>query len=198
MVSHEVWVANASIKELVDHCTSVKSPDEPDHFKLVHMEIADRIKEDPTSCKEAAKQIYQVLLVDNSKRFYQLVSLLEACSKNSNRLFHRCLSTTAFADAFLSSLKRVRGKHKVMQKMESKEVRNRWEKAEFQLLGLIQIWADTFMMQEDEFPGFQKVYRQLRKEGIQFPQRDPNLRMLMSSICADSPMFDYVEQIAGR
>jgi hypothetical protein len=36
-----------------------------------------------------------------------------------------------------------------MQKIESKEVRLRWEKAEFQLLGLIQIWADTFMMQED-------------------------------------------------
>jgi hypothetical protein len=28
--------------------------------------------------------------------------------------------------------------------------------------------------------------------------RDPNLRMLMSNICADSPMFDYVEQISGR
>lgn len=31
-----------------------------------------------------------------------------------------------------------------------------------------------------------------------FPLRDPNLRMLMSNICSDSPMFDYVEQIAGR
>lgn len=28
--------------------------------------------------------------------------------------------------------------------------------------------------------------------------RDPNLRMLMSNICEDSPMYDYVEQIAGR
>lgn len=53
-------------------------------------------------------------------------------------------------------------------------------------------------MMEDDFPGFQKLYRQLRKEGVPFPQRDPNLRMLMSNICSDSPMFDYVEQIAGR
>lgn len=58
MVSHEIWVANASIKELVDFCTNVKSPDEPDHHKLVHMELVDRIKEDRASCKEAAKQIY--------------------------------------------------------------------------------------------------------------------------------------------
>lgn len=54
------------------------------------------------------------------------------------------------------------------------------------------------MMQEDEFPGFQKLYRQLRKEAVPFPKRDPNLRAMMSSICSDSPMFDYVEQIAGR
>lgn len=90
-----------------------------------------------------------MLLVDNSKRFYQLVNLIDSCSKNTNKLFHTCISTDAFADAFLNSLKRVRGKHKVMQKIESKEVRLRWEKAEFQLLCLIQIWADTFMMQED-------------------------------------------------
>ena len=28
--------------------------------------------------------------------------------------------------------------------------------------------------------------------------RDPNLRMLMGALGGDSPMFDYVEQIAGR
>ena len=28
--------------------------------------------------------------------------------------------------------------------------------------------------------------------------RDANERMLMSSLGVDSPMFDYVEQIAGR
>lgn len=28
--------------------------------------------------------------------------------------------------------------------------------------------------------------------------RDPNLRMFMSNICNDSPMFDYVEQLSGR
>ena len=66
------------------------------------------------------------------------------------------------------------------------------------MLSLIQLWADTFMMYEDKFPGFQIIYRQLRKEGVQFPARDPNERILMSSLGVDSPMFDYVEQINGR
>ena len=66
------------------------------------------------------------------------------------------------------------------------------------MLYLIQLWADTFMMKEDQFPGFQHTYRLLRKEGIKFPMRDPNVRMLMSSLGVDSPMFDFVEQISGR
>jgi hypothetical protein len=28
--------------------------------------------------------------------------------------------------------------------------------------------------------------------------RDPNMRMFMGTLGVDSPMFDYVEQIAGR
>lgn len=49
------------------------------------------------------------------------------------------------------------------------------------------------MMHEAKFPGFQLTYRQLRKEGVKFPDRDANERMLMSSLGVDSPMFDYVE-----
>ena len=73
MVSHEVWVENASIRDLIDYCTSVKSPDEPDFHKLIHMELVDRIKESGDACKDVAKQIYSVLKIDNSKRFFQLV-----------------------------------------------------------------------------------------------------------------------------
>ena len=53
-------------------------------------------------------------------------------------------------------------------------------------------------MREDGFPGFQLVYRQLRKEGVAFPVRDANERMLMGNLGVDSPMFDYVEELAGR
>ena len=106
------------------------------------------------SCKEAVKSIFNVLKIDNSKSLWQLVQLIEMCSKNTNVLFHKCLSTDAFVEAFLASLKRVRGKHKVVATLEKKDAKIRWSKAENQLLGLIQIWADTFMMREDDFPGF--------------------------------------------
>ena len=74
----------------------------------------------------------------------------------------------------------------------------RREQTETQLLAVVQMWADTFMMEEDDFPGFMTIYRQLRKESVSFPPRDSNLRMLMENVCADSPMFDFVEQEAGR
>eukprot|EP00352_Strombidinopsis_acuminata_P003466 CAMPEP_0176401954 /NCGR_PEP_ID=MMETSP0126-20121128/48855_1 /TAXON_ID=141414 ORGANISM="Strombidinopsis acuminatum, Strain SPMC142" /NCGR_SAMPLE_ID=MMETSP0126 /ASSEMBLY_ACC=CAM_ASM_000229 /LENGTH=60 /DNA_ID=CAMNT_0017779209 /DNA_START=416 /DNA_END=598 /DNA_ORIENTATION=+ len=53
-------------------------------------------------------------------------------------------------------------------------------------------------MEEDNYPGFQKVYRQLRKENIAFPMRDPNTRMLMSNLAHNSPMFEVIDQTYGR
>lgn len=87
---------------------------------------------------------------------------------------------------------------KVKLKVMKKPERWRREKTESQMLGLIQCWADTFMMEEDQYPGFQKIYRMLRKEGVVFPMRDPNIRMFMGNICQSSPMFDFVEEAVGR
>ena len=98
---------------------------------------------------------------------------------------------------FLKLLERKRGKG-LKHKFYTKDVKKRWDRIEEVLLYLIQLWADTFMMMEDEYPGFQVVYRQLRKENIKFPMRDPNVRMLMSNLVNDSPMFDHVEEMAGR
>ena len=33
---------------------------------------------------------------------------------------------------------------------------------------------------------------------VQFPNRDPNIRMLMESVCKDSPMYDHVEELYHR
>ena len=50
------------------------------------------------------------------------------------------------------------------------------------------------MMHEDDFPGFMKLYRELRGEGIVFPERNPNERMMMDGLKGiDSPMFEFVE-----
>ena len=55
------------------------------------------------------------------------------------------------------------------------------------------------MMEQDKYPDFHSNYRQLRSEGVKFPDRDPNERLMMEGISAvESPMFDFIEQKAGR
>eukprot|EP00354_Favella_ehrenbergii_P005555 CAMPEP_0170462834 /NCGR_PEP_ID=MMETSP0123-20130129/8180_1 /TAXON_ID=182087 /ORGANISM="Favella ehrenbergii, Strain Fehren 1" /LENGTH=57 /DNA_ID=CAMNT_0010728131 /DNA_START=372 /DNA_END=545 /DNA_ORIENTATION=- len=56
--------------------------------------------------------------------------------------------------------------NKVKLKLMKQQVRMRREMTEKQLLALVQMWADTFMMKEDDFPAFLVVYRQLRKESV--------------------------------
>jgi len=69
---------------------------------------------------------------------------------------------------------------------------------ETKALYLLQLWSDTFMMEQDRYPDFHQNYRTLRAEGVKFPERDPNERLLMEGISAvESPMFDFVEQKNG-
>ena len=36
-------------------------------------------------------------------------------------------------------------------------------------------------------------------EGVKFPERDPNERLMMENLKGiDSPMFDFIEQTAGK
>lgn len=64
---------------------------------------------------------------------------------------------------------------------------------EDKILSLIQLWADTFMMQEDKFPDFMKYYRELRKDGVKFPTRDPNERYMIKFEGEASPAFELAE-----
>jgi hypothetical protein len=138
-------------------------------------------------------------MVDNSVRVYAAAKLLESLSKNSSLLFHIMNSRKALTPPYLQAVHRsVPGKRSLKNKLEQKSVKSRWEKSDQLLLSLIQLWADTFMMQEDKFPGYMVVFRQLSKDGVKFPARDPNMRMFMEQFVKDSPMYDYVEQIAGR
>ena len=70
---------------------------------------------------------------------------------------------------------------------------------EHKALYLLQLWSDTFMMEQDWYPDFHTNYRQLRAEGVAFPERDPNERLMMEGVSAvESPMFDFVEQKNGK
>jgi hypothetical protein len=68
------------------------------------------------------------------------------------------MATKQYAAVLLKLLERRRGKG-LKHKFWSKEVKKRWDVIEDTLLYMIQLWADAFMMLEDEYPGFQIVYR---------------------------------------
>lgn len=96
-------------------------------------------------------------------------------------------------------LKRRRGKSGILVKKEKglDKVYKEW--AENKALYLIQLWADTFMMHQDRFSGVHKWYKQLRQEKVDFPEREANERLMMENLKGiDSPMFDFVEQVAGK
>lgn len=127
---------------------------------MLHLELSDRIKETPQSCAELAKEILRLSSSDNSIVLQQLVQVIEFCSKNGNVLFLKALSTRVFEQPFLKMLMIKRGKiNKVKLKLMKQQVRMRREQTENQLLALVQMWADTFMMKEDDFPSFLAVYR---------------------------------------
>ena len=195
------WVATATIKQLLAKCTDQKTPpDSLDFYQLIHLELVDRMKEKTESCAELAAELKKLLQsIDNSIRQQQIIQLLDTVSKNGTARFHKCLAGDLFTNPFLNHLKITRGKfNKVKLKVMKPQERLRRERSEKMMLALIQIWADTFMMEEDQYPGFQKIYRQLRKENVEFPMRDPNMRMFMGNICQSSPMFDFVEESVGR
>lgn len=64
-----------------------------------------------------------------------------------------------------------------------------------QALYMLQLWADTFMMYQDTYPGFQKYYRELKVEGVKFPERIKNEETIMGNLEGiSSPMYDFVIQ----
>jgi hypothetical protein len=93
----------------------------------------------------------------------------------------------------MALLKRRRKKLTIFDKMIGLYKEPVWRELEDKVLGLIQLWADTFMMQEDKFPAFMKAYRELRKEGLKFPARDPNERFMIKFEGEASPAFELAE-----
>ena len=133
-------------------------------------------------------------------RKWLALELLEVCSKNGTAGFHYTLANRGFMVGYMKVLKhrRMKAKKKPSVKIETKKQKAARHLAEQKALYLLQLWADTFMMEQEKYPGFHANYRQLRKEGVQFPARDPNERLMMEGIATvESPMFDFVEQSNG-
>ena len=122
------------------------------------MEINDKIKGNQRECRGACRLILGILNSSNSKRIVLCLQMIELCSKNGDLLFHKYIGTKSYAQVFLKLLDRKRGKG-IKHKFYTKEMKKRWTVIETILLYMIQLWADTFMMMEDEYPGFQIIYR---------------------------------------
>ena len=63
---------------------------------------------------------------------------------------------------------------------------------------MIQLWADAFMMYEDDYPFFMSTYRLLRKEAVEFPSRETSDRFTFLSMGLKSPIFDYLEEVSYK
>ena len=185
----------ASIEDLINQCALAG-----DHAQIdiIYLEIADRVKQLNDFAKEASTIIVQLLKQDNSVTVFGVVRLLEFLSKNTSPIFHQYLASKNHSEAFLLALRRVRGKKSLKNKLEKKDVQARWAKSDQILLSLVQLWADTFMMHQEKYPGYFSAYKTLCIEKVSFPMRDPNIRMLMESVCKESPMYDHVEEIYHR
>lgn len=68
-----------------------------------------------------------------------------------------------------------------------------WRMIEKRALLLFQLWADTFMMEEEKYPSYMVLYRQLRAEKMEFPARDPNSRFMIKYEGNASPAFELAE-----
>ena len=72
--------------------------------------------------------------------------------KNCNAHFHRYVCTKEFMELLMQFLKRKRGKLNPLEKVAKVMKNEGWREVEDKILWMVQIWADTFMMQEEKYP----------------------------------------------
>lgn len=181
-----------SVTTLINNNTkeSMKDPN-----ITANLQIAEKVKADRKVAKEAVGALKKIYKGQKMKRLYMANHMLEILSKNSSPEFHEYLSQEDFMQEFIKTFKIRRGKGGLFSKFETKAKKELREKVEDQGLYLLQLWADTFMMYQEMYPGFQKYYRQLKVEGMKFPERDLNERTMMDNLEGiNSPMFDFIEQ----
>jgi hypothetical protein len=181
-----------SAKKLIEEYTK-EGLKEPDINK--NLQIAELVKNDRAQAKEAVDTFEKIFKGQKMKRCYLALQMLEVISKHSSIEFHEYLSRDIFLLEFIKIFKVLRGKGGLFSRFESKAKKEMRENVEDLGLYLLQLWADTFMMYQDKYPGFQRYYRQLKVEGVKFPDRDLNERTMMENLEGiDSPMFDFVVQ----
>lgn len=183
-------------KESVSKIIEANTLESLNDFNLTAIiSLTERIKTNRKEAKEAVTKFTQIFKTEKYKRIYLALQIIEVFSKNGSLEFHEYLSQEDFMKEFMKWFKILRGKGGLFSRFESAAKKEMREKNQEQALYLLQLWADTFMMYQDQYPGFQKYYRELKVEGIKFPERDFNERTMMENLEGiSSPMYDFVEQ----
>jgi len=156
------------------------------------LEIADRANATKPECNEAIKSIAKCLGKSNMKIVLNTLQLLETMCKNCNQRFLYELNNKKLIDAMLKILQRRRDKAKYGTKI-TKSSNQLKADAEDRTLYLLQLWADTFMMHQSEFRNIHDAYRNLRKDSVMFPERDPNQKFMINFQGQVSPVFLAME-----
>ena len=120
----------------------------------LNLEIAEKMYGNNKLCRAAIARIQTILKCGKGNRTLLALNLVEVCSKNGSLYLHKLLSTQVFMETMLKLLKRRRGKAGLMAKFENKDKKRVWFDVEEKALYLIQLWSDTFMLHEDDFPFF--------------------------------------------
>jgi hypothetical protein len=160
---------------------------------LLNLEIADYLNQSRKATAEGIEYFKQLLRSTHLHLIELVLALLDSCVKNCGMNFHYYANKGALVPALIKLLRRRRRKLNVLDKLAGLYKDKGWRKVEDQVLGLIQLWADTFMMHEDKYPTFMSYYRDLRKEGLKFPPREANERFLIRFEGEASPAFELAE-----
>jgi len=157
------------------------------------LEVADRINSSKQECREAAQAITKVLGCGNGVVTKNTIDLLESLIKNCNQRFQYEMCNKKFVEVVLKLLKKKRGKAGGFWGKIISDSDENLPYIEKKLVYLVQLWADTFMMHEDEFKPIIECYRLLRKEGVPFPARDPNEKFMINFQGITSPVYLVLE-----
>ncbi|KAL4494607.1 hypothetical protein ABPG72_004509 [Tetrahymena utriculariae] len=181
---------NEKVKDIIMDLVNEEEDAELDVPNVIN--LAERIDKSFNERKEALYVLEDMFQNAPSGMILKGVQILETLVKNCNQNFHHDVDSKDFQDAILKLLQRKRGKKGFFKQI--KQNNKNWEVIENKVLYLIQLWYDTFMMHEEEYPNIMNNYKLLRKEGIKFPERDPNEMHMINFKGVKSPIFGQLEE----
>ncbi|OMJ70550.1 hypothetical protein SteCoe_31452 [Stentor coeruleus] len=186
-------MSSSTMPKLIDLFEKATSEDIKEPDVGVNLEITDMMSTRRRYCLEGIEYFKQLFKSTDLKTIDLTMTLLETCVKNCNIHFHRYVCTRGLMPSIVQLLKRRRKKLNLVEKLAGIYKNPGWRKIEDRVLALVQLWADTFMMQEDTYPAFMRVYRDLRQDGLKFPPRDPNERFMIKFEGEPSPAFELAD-----